>query len=984
MARISTYPNDDRISLEDKWIGTDSVGITTKNFTVESLFVYFQQNLSIDVEDLVVIESLQDRLDELESEFILTSGNITGLSISSVIKSYVDTEISGINEITPEQETKIEEAHGWGNHALAGYLTSETDPTVPSHVKNITSTDVSEWDSAYTNMITGIDITENSDGSQKTVTLLRANAGSNLSDSFTDISETGQGGITDTNYYLNGASLDANGNLNLTVQGAADQSVNLDARYYTESEINSFNYIALTNLSVGPNATASGDGDVSYNNSTGVFTYTPPDFSGDYLPIAGGTMTGFIDFSTESIGLRGDIYNEDSTKILQNGSDSAEAWYKGRLIGDITDASLNLIYDSSTGSFHKDLYMYKDSDEEYDIVLGYTAQIDFTNDRTNPQSPIETLTAAKISTWDSLEPIANMYFFEEGSTDTFRLRLRKQTDSLSTNTSVLIKKGSYMTMSVDDDPNDNYTVSGTTIGALNIGLNYTGLQNQLDTIYARSSSVVSDITVNGISSMTGTVDFESGSGITVGKDGANSRLTFNFDNSSLGFITNAQETDPVFSASAASGITSTNITQWNNAYNKYTTGVQFVTGTGGAVSTRLLKRDNTTVTTADNITSSNGIVLTASSNDLNISADSNVLATKSYVDTNFALSSALPTAQEEQNWDTAYINVVTGLEFNTTTGVLTLQKTNGSDLTKNLDGRYLTTHPAVANVPANSNNSGNTFIQDIGFDTFGHVNSLATGTVTESDPVFSASAAGGIQSTDISEWDSAYSAKINSIDVDLTSGTDGGKVVLTRQDNTTLKSSSFDTRYLKVHPATAPQAATSVNNTGNTFIQDISFDSFGHVTAIDSVAVSGFLSLAANQTIVDGHIAVFDSAGDIEVSSISSVLPAGIVYTTGSPNFGSNTITAGDFILSSDRDLKENIIPLSDRKIDVDFKEYNFKGSKRTRFGVIAQDLEEKHPEFVHTRERGEKSVSYIDLLVAKVHELENRIKELESGSRNR
>jgi hypothetical protein len=42
-------------------------------------------------------------------------------------------------------------AFGWGNHALAGYLTSftETDPTVPSHVKAITTTNISNWNTAY-------------------------------------------------------------------------------------------------------------------------------------------------------------------------------------------------------------------------------------------------------------------------------------------------------------------------------------------------------------------------------------------------------------------------------------------------------------------------------------------------------------------------------------------------------------------------------------------------------------------------------------------------------------------------------------------------------------------------------------------------------------------------------------------------------------------------------------------------------------------
>lgn len=43
-------------------------------------------------------------------------------------------------------------AYTWGDHALAGYLTSftETDPTVPSHVKTISTTDLTQWGAAYT------------------------------------------------------------------------------------------------------------------------------------------------------------------------------------------------------------------------------------------------------------------------------------------------------------------------------------------------------------------------------------------------------------------------------------------------------------------------------------------------------------------------------------------------------------------------------------------------------------------------------------------------------------------------------------------------------------------------------------------------------------------------------------------------------------------------------------------------------------------
>ncbi len=44
--------------------------------------------------------------------------------------------------------------------------------------------------------------------------------------------------------------------------------------------------IALTDLSVGAEGTASGDGAIAYNDTTGVFTYTPPDLS-DYATVSG-------------------------------------------------------------------------------------------------------------------------------------------------------------------------------------------------------------------------------------------------------------------------------------------------------------------------------------------------------------------------------------------------------------------------------------------------------------------------------------------------------------------------------------------------------------------------------------------------------------------------------------------------------------------------------------------------------------------------
>jgi hypothetical protein len=56
-----------------------------------------------------------------------------------------------VKNITATEKSNWTAAHGWGDHALGGYLKSytETDPTVPAHVKNITATEKSNWTAAH-------------------------------------------------------------------------------------------------------------------------------------------------------------------------------------------------------------------------------------------------------------------------------------------------------------------------------------------------------------------------------------------------------------------------------------------------------------------------------------------------------------------------------------------------------------------------------------------------------------------------------------------------------------------------------------------------------------------------------------------------------------------------------------------------------------------------------------------------------------------
>jgi len=89
------------------------------------------------------------------------------------------------------------------------------------------------------------------------------------------------------------------------------------------------------------------------------------------------------------------------------------------------------------------------------------------------------------------------------------------------------------------------------------------------------------------------------------------------------------------------------------------------------------------------------------------------------------------------------------------------------------------------------------------------------------------------------------------------------------------------------------------------------------------------------------------------------------------------TTTATNFILSSDKRLKENIEEVCDNRIKADWKTFELKTEKgQKRYGVIAQELEKTNPEFVREDTQGFKSVAYIDLLIAKIAELEARLEK--------
>ena len=75
----------------------------------------------------------------------------------------------------------------------------------------------------------------------------------------------------------NDYSVDSHLNTSSANSGEVLSWTGTDYDWIAQPDVSS--HIALTDLSVGTEGTASGDGAIAYDNTTGVFTYTPPDLS---------------------------------------------------------------------------------------------------------------------------------------------------------------------------------------------------------------------------------------------------------------------------------------------------------------------------------------------------------------------------------------------------------------------------------------------------------------------------------------------------------------------------------------------------------------------------------------------------------------------------------------------------------------------------------------------------------------------------------
>ena len=226
--------------------------------------------------------------------------------------------------------------------------------------------------------------------------------------------------------------------------------------------------------------------------------------------------------------------------------------------------------------------------------------------------------------------------------------------------------------------------------------------------------------------------------------------------------------------------------------------------------------------------------------------------------------------RKEMNWNgtnlTLLGNTVATQSWVNSQGFLTSETgdiqgvTAGDGLSGGGTSGTVTLSHADTSSQASVNNSGRTYIQDITLDTYGHITGItsATETVTDTNTTYSAGTGLALSGTtfnlDFSELTDITLAVTSSSEMIVQVGSTEGRKALGEIDisvfnnDSGFTSNTGDITNVSTgsgltgggssgsvtisHADTSSQA--SVNNSGRTYIQDITLDEFGHITGITS------------------------------------------------------------------------------------------------------------------------------------------------------
>ena len=231
------------------------------------------------------------------------------------------TSLGDAAGVTAAKIANWDTAFGWGNHASAGYLTSYTESDTLDNVlerdsttaRNITTTGKILYGNNYTN-------TGDLPGASTYDGMFATAAGSayySASGNWTEL-------LTST--ALSSITLDSLSNVDLSVAPANGQVLKWNGTAWAAANDltgGGGGGLALTDLSV-QSQTPSGGGSLTYNNGSGVFSYTPPDLSG-YLTSLGTALVD-ADFTTNGLMKRTAAGVYTSTTDNSSNWDTAFGW----------------------------------------------------------------------------------------------------------------------------------------------------------------------------------------------------------------------------------------------------------------------------------------------------------------------------------------------------------------------------------------------------------------------------------------------------------------------------------------------------------------------------------------------------------------------------------------------------------------------------------------------------------------------------------
>jgi hypothetical protein len=303
-------------------------------------------------------------------------------------------------------------AYGWGDHGAAGYLTAETNDlssavtwvnvpdanitssSVVQHQANLTITEsqISDLQSYLTAETSHADVVVDGDFASQGIMLRGASAGSYsiLTDNSANWNTAFGWGDHSTAGYQTAASLnsDIDSHLNQsnptsgyvlswngsdyawvaqsggggssTLSGLTDVTITSASsgqvlKYNGSAWVNDTDAggIALTDLSVTSNA-AFGSGSFTYNNSTGVFTYTPPLLTGYLQDITSENLSDLADVDTTAP-TDGQVLTWDNANsywkpaTVSGGGGSAGTEYEEFKINYATNGDISTISNTSSG-----------------------------------------------------------------------------------------------------------------------------------------------------------------------------------------------------------------------------------------------------------------------------------------------------------------------------------------------------------------------------------------------------------------------------------------------------------------------------------------------------------------------------------------------------------------------------------------------------------------------------------------------------------